>query len=496
MNGVEALMALGQWGKEHPGLLLSGICTAPVLMAGVKLLTQGRRVRQQTHGSARFATPREIRKAGLYASHGVVCGKLTTGLRHRVLCEDSDKHAALFGPTRSRKGRAHIVPTLRYTWHESALILDPAAGENYDLTWEWRARYGEVYAFTPHQAPSACINVGDAVRWDTPHEFQDALLIGHSLTAPDKMAHETESARHFRQMASFLHAASLMHVRYSTGFCSLAATWHFLSQQHESLGHALDAMGTTAHTVHGVHQAIASLRQAIGNASGRDETSGIWSTAIRPLVLYNDPYVARSTDQSTFAFDTLQYGPRPVSLYLVAPSTRALETLSPVYRVVLDVGLECLMRHRPHTYQHRLLLVCDELPAYGYVKAIDKGAADMAKYGQKLFAVAQDLEQFEETFGEKNSIWGNTHLKLFHAPTNDRTAKRLSENMTGRGTVVNPVHQHEGGMSGRHSVSVQHVARALLTPDELMELDPEKVLLRMSGVKPILVNKVDYEDDF
>jgi type IV secretion system protein VirD4 len=496
VNAFEALLALGTWGKTHPQLMIGGIGAVPILMAGVKLVTGRGRGRDDTHGSARFATPREMRRAGLYAAHGVMCGKITTGVRTRFLCDDSDTHILLLGPTRSKKGRAHILPTLRQTWRHSVLVLDPKDGENYDRSADYRAAYGDVYAFSPYRSSLTCLNVADAVRWGTPHEFQDCLLIGRSLTAPDKMARESDTGRHFRDMASFLLTGALLHVHYRTGFCSLAAVYHFLSQQSDTLADALNAMSTAAHTVQGVHQAIATITRAIGNASGRSESSGIWSTAIRPLVLYNDPYVARSTDSSTVTFDALQYGPRPVSLYLLAPSPRSLKTLHPVYRVILDVALERLTDHKPDTYTHRLLIVADELADYGYCEALDKGPADMAGYGQKAFFIVQDLDQFFETYGEKNSIWGNTHLKLFHTPANDLTAKRLSENMTGRGTVVNPVHQHEGGIAGRRSVSVQHVARALLTPDEFMELDPTQVLGRMSGIKPFLITKVDYEHDF
>jgi type IV secretion system protein VirD4 len=496
VNPFEAILALGQWGKAHPQLVIGGICGVPVLMAGIKLVTGRGQGRDDTHGSARFATPRELRKAGLYAAHGVMCGKIRTGVHTRFLCDDSDTHILLLGPTRSRKGRSHIIPTLRHTWRQSTLVLDPKDGENYDRTADWRAYDSDVYAFAPYRTSLTCLNVCDAVRWGTPHEFQDALLIGRSLTAPDKMSRESDTGTHFRDMASFLLGGAMMHVRYSTGFCSLAATWHFLSQQSDTLADALKAMGSTAHTVIGVHQAIATLTRAISNASGKSESSGIWSTAIRPLVLYNDPYVARATDTSTVAFDALQYGPRPVSLYLLAPSPRSLKTLHPIYRVILDVALERLTDHKPDTYDHRLLIVADELADYGYCEALDKGPADMAGYGQKAFFIVQDLDQFFETYGEKNSIWGNTHLKLFHTPANDLTAKRLSENMTGRGTVDNPVHQHEGGITGRRSVSVQHVARALLTPDEFMELDPAKVLGRMSGIKPFLITKVDCDDDF
>ena len=79
-------------------------------------------------------------------------------------------------------------------------------------------------------------------------------------------------------------------------------------------------------------------------------------------MLYNDPLIARSTDTSTFPLEDLQYGAAPRSLYLVAPSPRALTRLHPLYRVVLDVAMARLMEHKVRTWQHRLLLCADELP--------------------------------------------------------------------------------------------------------------------------------------
>ena len=40
----------------------------------------------------------------------------------------------------------------------------------------------------------------------------------------------------------------------------------------------------------------------------------------------------------------------------------------------------------------------------------------MAGYGMKGLFVAQDIEQVEEVYGEKNNLWGNTEIKVFHAP--------------------------------------------------------------------------------
>ena len=237
------------------------------------------------------------------------------------------------------------------------------------------------------------------------------------------------------------------------------------------------------------------MTTAIANIAGDRELSSVWTTAIRPLVLFGDPMVAASTETSTLRFTDMQYGPVPVSLYLIAPSPMELERLHPLYRVVLDVALARLMEHKARSWQHRLLFCADELPLYGYTRAVDKGIPVMRDYGIKGLLVTQDLPALEEVYGQHTTIWGNTDLKIFHAPTNDLTAKRISENMMGRGTLEHPVESRQGGVLGRQSVAYQHVARALLTTDELMELDTRKQVVRMSGVKPILCDKANYLTD-
>jgi type IV secretion system protein VirD4 len=377
------------------------------------------------------------------------------------------------------------------------IVLDPKDGENYDVTARWRAHVAgnHIAYFTPCRAPHACINVEDTIRLKTPQEFGDAYTIAQSLTAPEKMTKETSTSLHFRELAALTLTAAQLHVCYTTSHASLAAVWAFLTQQHATLQACLSTMKGTAHTSHGVHQAITSLTSAIRNITGDRELGSVWSTAIRPLVLYNDPLVAASTDTSTFDLEDLQYGPVPMSLYMVAPSPRSLERLHPLYRVVLDVAMARLMDHKVRTWQHRLLLCADELPAHGYIHAVDKGAADMAGYGMKGLFVAQDIKQLEDVYGEEPTLWGNTDIKLFHAPTNDLTAHRIADKLMGESTVSNPVEQHQGGLLGRRSTSYQHVGRALLTHDEVMELDPRLQIIRCSGLKPILAEKLDYRSD-
>ena len=65
-----------------------------------------------------------------------------------------------------------------------------------------------------------------------------------------------------------------------------------------------------------------------------------------------------------------------------------------------------LMDRPIDTPAHRLLFCAEELPAYGYIDSINMNAGYIAGYGIKGFYVVQDLDQFEQVYGEKNAHLG------------------------------------------------------------------------------------------
>jgi len=488
---LEHVLALGQWTQQHPDMVwwtTGGLGVLGLGAAILRTLTPGRG--QTIHGSARWATRREIRQAGLYAPRGIVLGK---SYGH-ILRHDGPEHLLLCGPTRSGKGIGVIVPTL-LDWPESVLVLDPKDGENYDLTASWRRSFSQVMAFTPCRRAQACINVLDTIRTGTPQALGDTQLIAQSLTATAKFHTDSATSAHFRDLASMLLTAAMLHVKTVSPRPSLAGVWQFLTQQHDNLSDALATMSETVYSDAGTEDAIVSLTRAIHNISGDRELSSVWTTAIRPLVLYGDPLVAASTDRSSCALEDLQYGNTPVSLYLIAPSPMALERLYPVYRVILDVLMARLMDHKVRTWRWRLLNCLDELPWYGYSHAIDKGIAVQAGYGQKNLIVTQDLSSLLEVYGPNTAIFGNCHVKIFHTPDNDATAKRISENLLGPATVEGTGRSVSRGQHMSQSVNTHAVRRPLLTTDEVLDVPANLEILRISGCKPILAEKLDYRQE-
>src|SRR5262249_67448 len=196
VNPLQLVLTLGAWGQSHRWHLFWAMGALFVLAAVAGMRGRRRRAEATTHGSARWARPREVRRAGLHGRHGVVIGRLAG----RLLLDDSETHVLVCGPTRSGKGTGGIIPTVPHG-NEGAPLLDPKDGENADVTALWRGLYGrKVALFTPCRSPHDCINVRDFIRLGTAHEFGDALLVAQSLTAAEKQAKESAVSLHFREL--------------------------------------------------------------------------------------------------------------------------------------------------------------------------------------------------------------------------------------------------------------------------------------------------------
>lgn len=98
-------------------------------------------------GDARFATTREIRKAGLFGSDGIIVGLY----KGKYLMFGGSQHVILSAPTRSGKGVGIVIPNL-LTWRDSVVVLD-VKKENHGYTSKYRRKHGQpCYLFDP--APS------------------------------------------------------------------------------------------------------------------------------------------------------------------------------------------------------------------------------------------------------------------------------------------------------------------------------------------------------
>ena len=142
-------------------------------------------------------------------------------------------------------------------------MLDPKDGENYDVTAPWRAQGAgnQIAYFTPCRTPHTCVNVLDTIRVGKPSEVGDTQIVSHSLVSPQKMARESSTSLHFRELAALVLTASILHVTYTVRGASLARVWYFLTQQHPTLHACLKTLRTTAHPAQGCTRPLRPSRR-------------------------------------------------------------------------------------------------------------------------------------------------------------------------------------------------------------------------------------------
>ena len=440
-----------------------------------------------TYGSARWASPKDIAAAGLFAQDGVVLGRMDK----RYLRHDGPEHVLCFAPTRSGKGVGLVIPSL-LTWPGSAIVHD-IKGENWQLTAGWRARFGRVLLFDPTNAASSAYNPLLEVRRGA-REVRDVQNIADILVDPEG---QLERRNHWEKTSHSLLVGAILHVLYAEKDKTLAGVAAFLSDPRRPITSTLAAMMRTPHLGDHPHPVVAQSARELLNKS-ENERSGVLSTAMSFLSLYRDPVVAAVTSRCDWRIDDLVSDDRPLTLYLVVPPSDISRT-KPLVRLILNqIGRRLTEDLHNTDRKHRLLFMLDEFPALGRLDFFESQLAFMAGYGLKAFLIAQSLNQIEKAYGQNNAILDNCHVRVAFATNDERTAKRLSDAL-GTTTELRAMKNYAGHRLspwlGHLMVSRQETARALLTPGEIMQLPPDDEIILVSGAAPIRAQKVRYFRD-
>lgn len=486
------------------------------------------------HGSARWATFKDVLKSGLLskkARYGAVVGGWKQGKTHHQLRHIGPEHVMCFAPTRSGKGVSLILPTL-LSWQESVLVLD-IKGENHALTAGWRASLGHtVLKFDPTSTEGCSrFNPLAEIRLGSGRDIADCQNIAAIIVDPDGKGlndhwmkegwswlttsilhvvyrvHLTEKRRaNLADVRRFLNKVPPLPV--NTGEEDLAALF---SADFEKL---LKEMATFKHGDPVIDDAV---RTGIGGMLKKvhTERSGVHSSAVNGLGLWADPIIGANTGASDWTVNDLMNGDKPAALYLVIPPSDIART-RPLMRILLTqiIGRQTEKmtfengRSVKH-YRHRLLLMLDEFPAIGKIDVLQKGIAFVATFGLKLFIIIQNVGQLEAVYGKNNGFMANCNVRIAFAPnvSEDNTADaELVSRLVGKTTVVQSRRSASDGKGGRMSDSLQETARALLTPDEAGRLQaiqehedgtvtPGEVLTLLTGRFPIRGTQYLYFQD-
>lgn len=489
------------------------------------------------HGSARWATYEEIQTMGLLLGTGVYVGGFMHNAKQLYLRHNGPEHILAFMPTRSGKGVSLVLPTL-LAWSDSSLVLD-IKGENWALTSGYLKSCGHVVMkFDPADADGKSVryNPVEEIRMETNLAISDTQNLVQMILDPDGKGFEGADS-HWKKNAAALLAGVLLYCilyiwKKESRIANLRDLAYMFADEktlfeemikanHVELYTALcKALWPSADKTKIAEQAaiIAQFVVAAGKnivSKPDNERGSVISTATTDLALYKDPIVAANTSVSDFRLRDFMHHHRAVHLYLVV-SPAEISRLRPLLRILITqlihsvtAKMEFAGGTSTANYTHRLLFMMDEFVVLGKIDILEKSIAYIAGYGGKYYLIVQDIVQLQGVYGKENAIMANCHVRIGAAGNIIEANKLLSE-MTGKTTVVETKTSLSGSRAGymkNASVSVQEVARPLLTPDECARLPAAQkdangkilvsgdTLIFVSGFSPIYGKQILYFRD-
>lgn len=438
----------------------------------------------ETHGSARFATNKEISLL-TRSNSGLLIGRDPKSAK--LLRYEGPAHLLTMAPTRTGKGVGTIIPNLLIT-DRSVICIDPK-GENARVTDRARQQFGPVHVLDPFGVtgqPSAAFNPLDNLDPTGLDVAEDATTLADALVF-DELGMSGDA--HWNEEAKALIAGLILHIvaQEPHDRRNLATLRDYLTLPPEAFVALLKEM-----------QASTASAGLIARAANRHfgksdrEGAGVLSAAQRHTHFLDSPRMAAVLARSDFRFADLKH--RNISVFLVLPPDR-LATYSRWLRLLISQSLTDMARDQAKPVTPVLYLL-DEFAALGHLAPVERAMGLMAGYGVQLWPILQDVHQLRATYGKRAGTFLSNAGVLQVFGVNDHDSAQFVSNLLGQETVVfqtmsRALDSQRSGLSHAQ----HHTARALLTPDEVRNLQPHLELLFLSSQRPVVANKLAYYAD-
>jgi type IV secretion system protein VirD4 len=434
-----------------------------------------------THGSARFATGDEA--SVLDRDDGLLIGRDTkTG---RLMRYAGPAHLLTIAPTRSGKGVGTIIPNL-LEYPFGLVCIDPK-GENARIAARQRSRFGPVHILDPFGITgvvgAAAYNPLDRIDPQGLDHADDCMTLADALVHD---AHNEMSEAHWNEEAKALISGLLLHI---------VQTEPPITRTLATLRDRLTLAPAAFETLLTDMQARGGLvARAANRHLGKSdrEAAGVLSSAQRHTHFLDSPRMTATLRRSDFAFGDIKT--TPASIFLVLPPDR-LDTYARWLRLMVAQALTELAR-APGKAPWPTLFLLDEFAALGHLEPVERAMGLMAGYGIQLWPILQDIHQLRALYGQRAGTFLSNAGVLQIFGVNDQQSAQLVSDLLGQETVVfETVSRAIDAEASGLSFTQHHTARALLTPDEVRTLKPDRQLLFLAGQRPIIATKLRYYAD-
>ena len=452
-------------------------------LAGAFGLGVARSLRPPLHGAARWASEAELVRSGLRARQGIVLGHKGG----RLLVFGGDEHVLLYAPTRTGKGVGVVIPNL-LTWPDSVVVLD-VKRENWEATAGFRAAHGQsVFLFDPldPEGRTARFNpLGHIDRTD-PIAVLDELqkLAGMLFPAPDNADPFWAEAARAGLIGVGVYVAETPELPFSLGAIYAELTSGDARTRLRAILQARADAGRPLSV--GAASALSNFCSASENTF-----ASIKQTITARMSLWLSPRACAATEASDF--DLRELRAKRISLYL-GVTLDNLARVAPLYNLLYQQLVDLNTRERPTAERHpfQVLLLFDEFARLGHAGVIAHGFAYLSGYGLRLLPVLQSPAQLRAQYGADlaEEIMANCAVEIAFAPKELKIARDLSERI-GYWTYQSQSMSRPSSFStGRRSITESGQRRALMMPQELIQMPADQLIVLRAGMAPVRGRKI------
>jgi type IV secretion system protein VirD4 len=441
------------------------------------------REKEKIHGDAKWSDESDLKRAKLRAKKGLLMGR--TGTANYLIADDF-QHVLLFAPTGSGKGVGFVIPNLLF-WEESVIVHD-IKGENYELTSGFRAqKLGQKTYYWNPADPNGISHCYNPLDWisEKPGQMVDDVQKICNLVLPEQEFWQNEARSLMLGIILYLCAVP----EKVTSFGEVVRTMRSDDVVY-NLAVVLDTIGGKIHPV--AYMNIASFLQKADK-----ERSGVVSTLNSALELWANPLIDTTTASSDFDLQTLKK--RKQSVYVgVTPDN--LQRLEPLLKVFYQQATDFMTRNMPKKDEpHGVMFMLDEFPSLGEMPQFQIGIAYFRGFRVKLFLIVQDTQQLKGIYEEAgmNSFLSNSYYRITFSANNIETANMISQ-LVGNKTATQESHNKPKFIDfNPHSrtMQVSETQRALLLPQEVIQLPRDEQIILVESFSPIKCKKIFYYKD-
>ncbi|MDA7705017.1 type IV secretory system conjugative DNA transfer family protein [Rickettsiales bacterium] len=437
---------------------------------------------ESIHGNAKWANDRDISKMGLKAKSGVLLGEY----RGKFLIANDYQHILLFAPTGSGKGVGFVIPNLLF-WQDSVIVHDIKL-ENYELTSGYRKNKLNQKTFLWNPADpdgiSHCYNPMDWISKKSGKMVDDVQKIANFLL-PEQEFWQNEGR-------SLLVGVMLYLLADNSKPSTLGEVVRTLRNDDVvyNLAVILDTMGKDIHPVS--YMNIAAYLQKPDKERG-----SVTSTANSSLELWANPLIDKTTATSDFNLN--HFKKEPHTLYIgLTPDN--ISRLKPLMGIFYQQAASFFTARMPRPEEKTgVLMMMDEFPTLGKLEQFQAGIAYFRGYRVKLFLIIQDTQQLKGIYEEAgmNSFLSNSTYRITFAANNMETANLISQ-LIGNKTATQVSSNKPKYLDlnpGSRNLHISHTQRALLLPQEVIQLPRDDQIILIESQPPIKSKKIKYYAD-